>query len=201
MEKAKVIWDHEKEQADKLTRSLIDTKGIELSLKSLFNPFLQLKRVRMRRNLKLTRNNLLFTKQLAFDAARNISMGKNRTLEMNSIEMKTKNILAREKKGFYTEKVRRKQLQEIALLIDHYLGLLTAKSTSYSEMVKALYQSKKNYLSFLSKLQKAEQAVIQAAIITMSRGSRKDRLEWFRKVTETNKKITMEEADGIFPEE
>jgi hypothetical protein len=69
---------------------------------------------------------------------------------------------------------------------------------SYGEMIKVTYQSKKRYLSFLNELHEIEQEVIQAAITTMRKGSKKDRLRWFRKVQETSKKARMEEVERIF---
>ncbi len=155
--------------------------------------------VRFRKRLNLTRKNLLFTKRLAFAAAKEISQGKGRAEEVRFIEIKTKELLEKEKKGLYTEKVRRKQLHEIEVLVDHYLGLLNSNRASFPEMIRTSYQSYKDYLSFLHKLHHAEQEVIQATLATMRRGTKKDRRGWFRKVMETCRQVRMEEAERIFP--
>lgn len=198
MGNSRIIWSHEINQADKIARSLIETRRVRFGWRILFPPSLLLNYIRFRKSLILTRKNLLFTKQSAFDAAKEIFYGKDRALEIRSIEIKTKKILGKEGKGYYTEKVRRKQLHEIELLIDHYLDLLNSNRMSYGEMIKVTYQSKKRYLSFLNELHEIEQEVIQAAITTMRKGSKKDRLRWFRKVQETSKKARMEEVERIF---
>jgi uncharacterized damage-inducible protein DinB len=103
-----------------------------------------------------------------------------------------------EKKGFYTEKIRRKQLSEIELLIQHYLGLFSSRQSTYPAIIKEKYPSKGNYLAFLSALQKAEEDVIQAAITTMRKGTKKDRRQWFQKIKETTKKVRNAEAEEIY---
>jgi hypothetical protein len=136
---------------------------------------------------------------MAFDAAKEIIGGESRAAQTRLIEIKTKKLLDKEKKGYYTEKLRRKQLQEMELLIEHYLHLLNSNGTNYPRLVSATYPSKQKYLSFLNKLQKAEQEVMQAAITSMKRGSKQERLTWFRRVEEAYKKARMEEVEQIFP--
>ena len=114
------------------------------------------------------------------------------------MEIKTQNILDREKKGLYTEKVRRKQLVEIGLLITHYLNLLKSNHTRYEEMVKAAYPSKQHYIAFFEQLQKAEREVIQASIFTVRRGSKKERLKWFGKIERALAAARTQEAKQIF---
>ena len=55
-----------------------------------------------------------------------------------------------------------------------------------------------NYLAFLNGLQKAEEEVIQAAMTTMRKGTKKDRRQWFQKVKETTKQVRMAEAEQIY---
>jgi transcription termination factor Rho len=78
------------------------------------------------------------------------------------------------------------------------LELFNAKQSKYSEIIKEKYQSKGNYLTFLSTLRKAEEDVIQAAITIMRKGTKKERREWFQKVIETTKKVRLAEAEEIF---
>ena len=129
-----------------------------------------------------------------------IHQGKERAWEIRQIEIKTRDILDKEKKGFYTEKIRSKQLREIEFLIDHYLDLLSSKQTSYKDALKAIYPSKGSYLNFLNSLQKVEEEVIQAAITTMRRGTKKERRLWFDKVRAATKKIRIKEADRLYSE-
>ena len=192
------IWKHEVAQADQIAKILLDNKKVPVDWKIMLVPVFLYKVYRYRKNLGFTRKNFLFTKQLAYDAAKNIFQIKEQAWEFRRIEIQMKEILDKEKKGFYTEKIRRKQLPEIDLLIKHYLALFKAKQSKYPEIIKEIYKSKGNYLSFLSDLRKSEEDVIQAAITTMRKGTKKDRREWFEKVRETTKKVRMAEADQIY---
>jgi hypothetical protein len=194
----RTIWKHEVAQAERLAKILLDDKRVALDWKIILVPVFLYKLYHYRKDLGFTRKNLIFTKKLAYDAAKNIFQGKEQAWEFRRIEIQTKEILDNEKKGFYTEKIRRKQLSEIDLLIRHYRELFTAKQSKYPEIIKEIYNSKGKYLSFLSTLQKAEEDVIQAAITTMRKGTKKDRREWFLKVKETTKHIRMAEADQIY---
>ena len=173
------IWKYETRQADKIARSIVEPK-------------------RFRKNLKLTRKNLLFTRQLALEAALGICRGGDHAMEFRKVEIKTQNILDREKKGHYTEKVRRKQLVEIGLLITHYLNLLRSNQARYEEMVKTAYPSRQHYTAFFEQLQKAEREVIQASIFTVRRGSKKERLKWFEKMESALAAARTQEAKRIF---
>jgi hypothetical protein len=137
---------------------------------------------------------------MAFDASKEIVGGESHAMQIRLIEIKTKKLLDKQKKGYYTEKLRRKQLQEIELLIDHYLDLLNSNENRYGEMIRTTYASRQKYLSFLNRLQKAEQEVIQAAITSMKRGSKQERLAWFRRVEEVSKEARGGEVEQIFPD-
>jgi hypothetical protein len=200
MSNLRTIWKHEANQADNIARSLIERNRVEFGWRILLVLPLLGDYIRFTKSLYLTRKNLLFTNRLAIDAAKEISRGKACAEEIRLIEIKTKKLLEKEKKGYYTEKVRRKQLHEIEVLVDHYIGLLNSNRTQYSEMLRVTYETSKNYLSFLNKLHNAEQEVIQATLATMRKGSKKERFSWFRKVQETSKQVRMEEAASIFPE-
>ena len=198
MKNFRAIWKHEVAQAGQIAKILLDNKKVTADWKLILLPLFLYKVYQYRKDLGFTRKNFLFTKQLAYAAAKNIYQGKEQAWEFRRIEIQTKEILDKEKKGFYTEKIRRKQLSEIDLLIKHYLELFTAKQSKYSEIIKEIYQSKGNYLTFLSTLRKAEEDVIQAAITIMRKGTKKERREWFQKVRETTKKVRLAEAEEIF---
>ena len=171
-----------------MARRLIETESVKFGWRILLLPSFLLDYSRFKKNCFLTRKNLLYTKQLAFDAAKKIFQGQARASEMASIEFKTKNLLDKDKKGLYTEKIRRKQLQEIELLIDHYLSLFNSDKADYDGMIKTVYPSKQKYMTFFNTLQRAEQEVIQAAIATVRKGSKKDRIQWFKKVENVSRK-------------
>ena len=146
----------------------------------------------------MLRKNLFFTKEFALDAAGSIHQGKERTWEIRRIEIKTREILDKEKKGFYTDKIRNRQLREIEFLIDHYLELLGTDQSSYNDALKATYTARGSFLAFLNRLQKVEEDVIQAAITTMRRGTKKERRLWFNKVRAATKDIRIKAANRIY---
>ena len=198
MKNFRVIWKHEVQQVDRIVKALLQNKKVALDWKIILLPIFLNKVYQYRKDLRFTRKNILYTKQFAFDAAKNISQGKDQAWEVRQIEIKTQEVLNNEKKGFYTEKIRRKQLSEIELLIKHYLDLFSSNQTTYPEIIKDKYPSKGNYLTFLSALQKAEEEVIQAAITTMRKGTKKDRRQWFQKIKETTKQVRMAEVQQIY---
>jgi hypothetical protein len=198
MRLARTIWQHEVDQADKIVRCLVERDGEPSGWRKILLPLRLFDYLRFRRKHKLTRKNLLFTKQLAFEAARQVFQGKPRAEELRFIEIETKKTLEREKTGFYTEKIRRKQLQEIELLVDHYFDLFNSNATQYADMVRARYQSLENYLLFLNKLHAAEEGVIQATLATMRIGRKKERISWFNRLKKATQKVGMDEAERIF---
>lgn len=198
MKNVRIIWRHEVRQVDRIVKVLLENKKVALNWKIILLPIFLNKLYQYRKDLRFTRKNMLYTKQFAFDAAKNISEGKDQAWEFRRIEIKTQEVLNNEKKGFYTEKIRRKQLAEIELLIKHYLDLFSSKQSTYTEVIKDRYPSKGNYLAFLSTLQKTEEEVIQAAITSMRKGSKKERRQWFQKVKETTKKVRATEAEEIY---
>ena len=192
------IWNHEFKQADEIAKRLLKNKKVIIDWKIILVPVFLYTLYNYRKDLRFTRKNFLLTKQLAFDAAKNISQGKEKTWEYRKIEIKTQEILDRKKKVFYNKKIRRKQLSEIQLLIKHYLDLFESSQSRYVTIIKERYPTKGNYLAFLSTLRKAEEDVVQAAITTMRKGTKKDRREWFQKVKQTTRDVRMAEADKIY---
>jgi hypothetical protein len=180
---------------NQIAATLIVLEKSKFNWRIIIFPFFFYDFIRYRRRLQVLHKNLFFTRKFALDAARNIHQGKERAWEIRHIEIKTRGILDKEKKGFYTEKIRNKQLQEIEWLINHYLDMLCSNQPGYIHALKAKYTSKGSYLAFLQSLQKVEEEVIQAAITTMRKGTKKERRLWFDKVRAATKKIRMEEAE------
>ena len=198
MKSYRAIRKYEFRQTNQIAKNLIDIRPLTISWRLLVFPIFIYDFIRYVKRLSVLRKNLFFTKQLALGAAQNIYQGKERAWEFRQLEIKTKDILNKEKKGFYTEKIRNKQLNEIELLVDHYIDLLGTNQTSYVDAIKTKYSSKGSYLSFLNKLQKSEEEVIQAAITTMRRGSKRERRQWFEKVKQTTKIFRMQEVEKIY---
>ena len=198
MKTYRTIWNHEVRQTDKIVKLLFDDKKVPLNWKIILLPVYLYNRFKYNNRLRFTRKNILYTKRLAFEAAKNFDQGKDQAWEFRQIEIKTKDILNKEKKGYYTEKIRRRQLPEIEYLINHYQALFNSKQTTYSAMLNDIYPSKGQYLAHLSSLQKLEEDVIQAAISTMRKGTKKDRRKWFQKIEEATKQIRRAEANKIY---
>lgn len=199
MSKFRIIWDSEQKKANKIARRLLETERIRTSgWRKLLMPVFLPQYIRYRRKLSVTRKNLLFTKKLALEAAKNLQLGKERAQEIRQIEIKTREILNRQTKGLYTEKVRQKQLAEIEFLINYYLDLLDSNQKNYASMLKSKFPSKGKYLSFLDTLQKIEHAVIQASIETVRRGTKKERRIWFENLINAIKEVRRAEVDDIF---
>jgi hypothetical protein len=198
MNKAQKIWKHEVCQAGKIARRLMDTDRLRPGWRIFVLPSALLDFLRMRRQLRLTRKNLLFTRSLALEAAEDISRGKDPHLALGGIEIRTKAILDREKKGLYTEKVRRKQLKEIQSLLDHYLALLKAEGDTYEALFRTVYPDREACRKFFDRLGETEKAVIQASISSIRKESKKGRGEWFAKVTCATDTVREEEMKGLY---
>ena len=199
MKNFRFIWRHEVRQAHCISRELIHRRKIRFRWGVSYLPNLLIEAIRSKRNLSRTHKNLIFTKKKAFNAAREVARGEDRSLRMGYIEIETKELLDKERKGFYTEKLRRKQLQEIELLVDHFLSLMKSNGKTYEEALKKTYPARKKYLIFLRKLEQTEQDVIHAAITGLRKGSKKDRVTWFQKIQDATRSIRMEEVERIYP--
>ena len=158
----------------------------------LFN-FLKFKRARETFAL-----NFMFTKKLALEAAFNmIKKDLNKEEVMTQIKEKTNHILASDKKGIYSVKIRQKQMREIDLLIDHYHRLLNAEGKAYPSMVKNGYGSRKDYIAFLKQLEQAEKEVNRAATQTLRTSSAP---EIVTRMEETTDRVRAAEVERIFVE-
>jgi len=187
-------------QTNQIAAALIEIEKSKFNWRIIVFPFFIYDYIRYTIRLRVLRKNLFFTRQFALDASNHIHQGKERAWEIRQIEIKTKDILDKEKKGFYTEKIRNKQLREIEFHINHYLDLLSSNQPNCKDAIKVKYTSKGSYLAYLNRLQKVEEEVIQAAVTTMRKGTKKERRLWFDKVRAATKKIRMEEADKLYSE-
>jgi hypothetical protein len=194
----RAIWKHEVGEANQIARALIQDQAVKINWGVVLLPLFLLEIIRYRHRRRVIRKNLLYTRQLALEAARNIIDGQERGWQIRRIEIKTRESLDRDKSGQYTEKIRRKQLGEIELLITHYIALINSGKLRYPEMLKAVYPSKGNYVHFLNELRKWEAEVIQAAVTTTRKGTKKQRRKWFEKVQTITREARTSEADRIY---
>ena len=200
MSSINAIKKFENRQTAQIADDLIEKPKSKFNWRIIIFPLYIYDFSRYRRRLRVLHKNLFFTKKLALEAANGIHQNKERTWEIRRIEIQTKEILDKEKKGFYTDKIRNRQLREIEFLIDHYLDLLSLDQSGYEDMVRAKYPSKGSYQNFLSSLNKLEEDVIQAAVSTMRKGSKKERCQWFDRVRAATRKVRRQTIEKIYQE-
>jgi plasmid maintenance system killer protein len=141
--------------------------------------------------------NFLFTKKLALQGAFDmIKTGQSREDALAQIRNRTSEILASDKKGIYSIKIRQKQMREVELLLDHYHRLLNADGKDYSSMVRNAYSTRKDFAAFVNQLEGIEKEVNRAAIQTVKTASAPDII---LKMEEATTRVRAAEAENIFP--
>jgi hypothetical protein len=143
--------------------------------------------------------NLLFTKKLALEAARDM-VDKELTEEsaLQKADDATGRVLAADTKGIYSDRVRQKQLMEIKLLIEHYRKLIITEVKTYEIMVKTTYPDRQAYLEFITKLNQAEKEVNREALSTV--GKNNTAREFVNKMEKSIEIIRCLDADKYFAE-
>jgi len=141
--------------------------------------------------------NFLFTKKLALQGAFDmIKTGQSREDALAQIRDKTSEILASDKKGIYSIKIRQKQRREMELLLIHYYRLLNADGKDYSSMVRNAYLTRKDFAAFVKELEEIEKEVNRAAGQTVKTASAPDIII---KMEEATARLRAVEAENIFP--
>jgi hypothetical protein len=196
-EKFKIILSRERSLAKTVASAVI--KPNPITVWDIMIPiFFFYNLLRFKRSKEIFTLNFLFTKKLALEAAFDIiDKGQIKEEAMTLIEEKTSKILASDKRGVYSEKIRRKQMREIDLLIDHYLKLLKADGKDYASLVKNAYHGEDDYSAFMEKLKQAEKEVNKAArqivrtqtaidmLSTMENALERSRMAEFKKIFTT----------------
>jgi len=190
------ILARERSLAKGVASSVIETKSVtawEIMIPILFLMSL----FQTKRSRETFALNFLFTKKLSLEAAFTmIDTGKSREEVREQIKDKTGNILAGDKAGLYSSKIRQKQLKEMDLLVDHYTRLLEAEGKDYPSMVRHAYRTRENYTAFLEELEQAEIDVYQAATQTVKTASAR---EIAAKMEEATSRIRRAELERLFP--
>jgi hypothetical protein len=138
--------------------------------------------------------NYMFTKRHALDAAfKMLKRDLSKEDVLSGIEDKTRALLtAPETQGIYSETIRRQQMDEIELLFDHYLKLLSADGQDYAALVRSAYGSRQIYLKFHEQLTSAEKKVSDAARQTLGSKADVDALARIEKTTEDIRQARIE---------
>lgn len=113
--------------------------------------------------------NYMFTKRQALEAAfKMLKKGLSREKVLASFEAQTRSLLsAPGTREIYSESIRRQQMAEMNLLLDHYGRLLKAQGKDYASLVKSAYRDRQNYANFHEELVSAEKKVSDAAQQTL----------------------------------
>jgi hypothetical protein len=165
--KFKIIFERERSMAQGLAASLIRPKTLtvwEIMIPVIFI----LNYAKLKQSREILIQNQMFTKKMALDAALDMKK-KDRSKEtvMAQIQTKTKELVSSVPGGMYSDDIRRQQLKEMDLLIDHFSRLLNAAGKDYAALVTHAYQTAADYASFLEALKSAESEVIGAARRTL----------------------------------
>lgn len=151
---------------------------------------------RFKRSREIFTLNFLFTKKLALEAAFDmVKKGYGREEAMARVKDKTRDILASDNTGIYSQKIRQKQLIEMGLLIDHYRKLLEAEGKDYASLMKNAYHTRETYNAFLARLKQAESEVNRAAQQTVKVATGSDLVSKMEKAAE---RIRMARAEKLF---
>ena len=180
------IYDYERYIGNSVALQVIQSKPIGV-WEFLIPIVFILHFMRNKQSREVFIQNYMFTKRHALDAAfKMLKKGYSREEAFSAIEGKTHALLSTpETQGIYSESIRRQQMNEIELLVDHYGNLLKAEGKDYDALVRHAYDSRKNYFIFHEQLISAEKKVADAARQTL--GSKADiaALQRIEKATET----------------
>lgn len=140
--------------------------------------------------------NIMFTKKLALDAALEMTTNKiSKAKALLPVEESTHELILSTKDGIYSEQIRRKQLKEIDILIDHYSKLLLSDGEDYGTMVSNAYKDLNRYKAFLNLIKEAERDVNQAAVDTL--GNQAD-IDTLSNIEASSEMLRMEIAHKYF---
>lgn len=152
--------------------------------------------VQRKNSREIFAQNQMFTKKMALDAALDIKKkDASKETVMAQIESKTEELVASVPGGIYSNDIRKQQLNEMDLLIDHYTRLLNAPGKDYASLVTHVYHTAADYASFLETLHQAEKAVMSAAHRTL--GSQTD-MATAEKIESITENMRAAEVNKIF---
>lgn len=80
---------------------------------------------------------------------------------------------------------------------EHYLALLTTRESNFDQMLVSHYQTRDNYLGYITRLAEAEKQVTRASTATFIEGA-EEVPEILEKMEKYLGELRLEEADQIF---
>ena len=152
--------------------------------------------MKSKENREVFAQNVLFTKTVALQAAFDmLKKDLSRDAAMKQVRSKTKEMISSIPEGIYSNEIRREQLKEIDLLVDHYCRLLNSTGDDYDAMVFNAYQTPDRLADFYERLQKAEEGVGRAARNTLGGKADTDTLA---RINAALQKSRLKETEKIF---
>jgi hypothetical protein len=193
--KYKEIFSRERSLAQTVSHVMIKARSI--SVWEFLIPILLIFNFAKSKEIKeIFIQNFLFTKELALKGAQDMkNEGVSRRETLSRIEQKTQKLLESIKENIYSEEVRKKQMEEINLLLDHYSRLFEAEGKDYKAWLTHAYENPESYMAFLDSLKKAEKEVYLAAMKTV--GSQRN-TEMVVKMEGTTERVRVAAAEKIF---
>lgn len=193
--KFSVILAHEQSLARSVAATVIRPKP--LSVWEVLIPIIFiLMFMKSREEREVFVQNLMFTKKMALEAAMQIIRDRRSVEEvMIPIEEQTRELLSTAPDGLYSEQIRREQLKEVRLLVDHYCRLLNAEGQDFKSLAANAYPTFDSYSRFLQQLGATEAQVTAAARRTL--GSRTD-TQSLAKMESTVNSLRIKEAKEIY---
>ena len=161
------ILSHEQSLARSVAAAVIRSKP--LSVWEVLIPIIFiLMFMKSREEREVFVQNLMFTKKMALEAAYKKIQDQCSVEEvMAPIEEQTLELVTTAPNGIYSELIRREQLAEIRLLIDHYGRLLKSQGEDFQTLTTRAYPTFSSYVRFLEQLEAAEARVTAAASQTL----------------------------------
>jgi hypothetical protein len=124
-----------------------------------------------------------------------VKEGRSREDALGQIRDRTSQILASDKKGIYSIKIRQKQMREMELLLDHYFRLFNAEGKDYGSMVRHAYRTRQDFDTFVKELEGIEKEVNRTASQTVGTASAPDIVS---RMEETAGRLRATQVETIF---
>ena len=152
--------------------------------------------MRARQQGEMFVQNFIFTKKLALQAARDCcSQGLSDSQVFQRIEKKTQDLLDTLDPTLYSEAIRQAQLEEMRLLMQHYLKLLQSNQPVLTDCIRTTSPTGEDYLVFIEELRHMEKAVAAAAVETV--GDKADQ-DMVARIDSHTHRLRVKEADRIY---
>ena len=148
-EKYESVLRHEQSWAKAVALAAMQPKPVTV-WEVLIPIFIVFNHMRLKGAREVFAQNLLFTKKMALDAAfRLTNKGQSKEAALAPILEKTSALLTSDANGIYSEQIRRNQLKEIDLLIEHYRKLLRVDGENHASLIVHAYSNQDDYKDFL----------------------------------------------------